>query len=563
MNKENLMLELEDALKNNQAETLSNLAKQAVENYPDESFGYYFLAEANLLDFNYDNAEICLAKAIELDDDVMYKLRFAHVKESQGLMDDARLVYTMILDTDSSNYEALVGLGHYYYEEAQDFETAVKYYSNAIASDSKNKDTYIYRAHAYAMMEDFEAAMKDIASAESAEFEESLEVIKTQVYSNFPDKKAEMQAAFKKLVDNLPESFYHRFNYANFLFSEQNFDAAENQFTVLSETDKKEGNFTPEIYDALASIKINLKKFAAALPFLNLLIENDATVADYFLKKAIANYHMDKYDAALSDLKSATAVATENEKPDILSQEAETYFKMGKMNEAKKAFEELSKMDSYYKKGTFGIGRVLFAENKKEEALNILNPLAKKGDAEARAFIRQQMNEQLKIQAAKMESELADTFTDNEKSVLSPFFGKLYKYDAALNKPEGNLPASFIKKLNESLEHSYFILTERALMLVLEHEYISGFYKIINTDGKKVNIEIMATNAGTSMKATLTMDGKSIGYGATGSPKKPLLFNETSSKPDSNGVKAFKKYVQALDFEVLGAKADDLKKAIV
>jgi hypothetical protein len=100
-------------------------------------------------------------------------------------------------------------------------------------------------------------------------------------------------------------------------------------------------------------------------------------------------------------------------------------------------------------------------------------------------------------------------------------------------------------------------------MLVLEHEYISGFYKIINTDGKKINIEIMATNAGTSMKATLTMDGKSIGYGATGSPKKPLFFSESGSTPDSNGVKAFKKYVQALDFEVLGAKADDLKKAIV
>jgi tetratricopeptide (TPR) repeat protein len=563
MNKENLLSELEEALKNSQVESLTNLSKQAVENFPEESFGYYFLAEANLLEFNYNNAEICLAKAIELDDDVMYKLRFAQVKENQGLMDDARLTYAMILDTDSSNYEALVGLGHYYYEEAQDFELAIKYYSNAIDSDPKNKDTYIYRAHAYAMTEDFDAAMKDIASAESSEFDESLETIKTQVYSNFPDKKAEMQAAFKKLADNLPDSFYHRFNYANFLFSEQNFTGAEAEFIILSETDKKEGNFTPEIYDALASIKINLNKFTEALPFLNLLIENDATVADYFLKRAIANYHLEKFETALTDLKSANSIATENEKPDILSQEAETYFKMGKFLEAKNAFDDLSKMDTYYKKGVFGMGRVLFAENKKEEALKVLNPIAQKGDAEVRAFIRQQLNEQLKIQANNLETALAENFKDNERSILSPFFGKLYKFDAALNKPEGNLPAAFIKKLNESLEYSYLILTERAILVVFEHEYISGFYKIIDADTKKVNIEIMATNAGTSMKATLSVDGKSIGYGATGSPKKPMFFSETASKLDSNGLKAFKKYVQVLDFEVLGSKADEFKKAVV
>ena len=42
-----------------------------------------FLGEANILKDNYANAELCMVKAIELEEDNLdYKLRFCHIKRS-------------------------------------------------------------------------------------------------------------------------------------------------------------------------------------------------------------------------------------------------------------------------------------------------------------------------------------------------------------------------------------------------------------------------------------------------------------------------------------------------
>ena len=129
--------QLEAYLNSGDQNQLEELAQKVVSEQPENSLGYYFLAEANVLKPNYPNAELCLAKAIELDDNISYKLRFATLKEMQGEFDNARLVYDKILMDDATNYHALLGMGHYYMNEGGDFSAAAETYSQAIEASNE------------------------------------------------------------------------------------------------------------------------------------------------------------------------------------------------------------------------------------------------------------------------------------------------------------------------------------------------------------------------------------------------------------------------------------------
>jgi tetratricopeptide (TPR) repeat protein len=548
MNKENLILELEEALKNNNAETIINLSTQAVENFPEESFGYYFLGEGNLLNYKYPNAEICFGKAIELDDNVSYKLRFADNKNLQGLYEDAMIVYAQILKFDNKNFKALLGLGNYHLND-ENFEAAIDYYSRALEIAPNNKDIYISRASANVRLNNFEAAMNDIAVAESDTFNEMLEIIKLEIYTNLPEKNSELLSTLKKLVEYLPDNLYYRLNYGKLLYSKNDFEAAENEFTIIIDSDKKEGKFNEATHNYLFNVKIKLNKKEDALPIIALLIENDPTASNYLFERAKVNYELKEFELALSDLNAASALTADDAKSGILELKSQIFLSLGKMAEAKTAFENLAKLDGFYIDGMIGMGLVLIAENKKEEAFNLLYPLKDESE-DVITTIRLLLSLELINHAQKLELELADAFKENENSALKPFFGKLYKYDLQLNKIDNGLGEVLTNAVTEALKNSYVTLTERAIMLVFDIKFNGGFYKIISADANRVSIEIFETNAGSPpTNLTLNLNGNTLGI-KTKENSKTFFYRELASELDSS----FKNFVPELDFYVLGLK---------
>ncbi len=548
MNKENLILELEDALKNNNAETIINLSTQAVENFPEESFGYYFLGEGNLLNYKYPNAEICFGKAIELDDNVSYKFRFADNKNLQGLFEDAMIVYSQILKSDNKNFKALLGLGNYHLND-ENFEAAIDYYSRALEIAPNSKDVYFSRASANVRLNNFEAAMNDIAAAESDTFNEMLEIIKTEIYSKLPDKKSELLNTFKGLIEHLPQNIYYRLNYGKLLYSKKDFEAAENQFTIIIESDKKEGIFNETVYDYLFKIKINLDKKKDALSVIDLLIENDPTASNYLFERAKLNFELEEFELALSDLNDASALTEDGAKPNILELQSRIFLSLGKLAEANNAFKNLAKLDGFYIAGMIGMGLVLIAENKKVDAFNLLYPLKDESE-DVLKIIRLLLGFELINHAQKLEKELADAFKENENSALKTFFSKLYKYDEQSNKIESDLPAALIDAVTEANKKSFIILTERAIMLIHDSVINGGFYKIVNAAAKEVSIEIFETNAGSPpTNLTLNLNGNTLGIKTKENPN-TFFYKEFASELGSS----FKNYVHPLDLFVLGPK---------
>ena len=74
MDKAQMEMTLASALEAGTLAEQEGLAKEAVEQFENDSFGYYYLAEAlvNQDPPNFPKAEVCLAKAIELTPDTIF-----------------------------------------------------------------------------------------------------------------------------------------------------------------------------------------------------------------------------------------------------------------------------------------------------------------------------------------------------------------------------------------------------------------------------------------------------------------------------------------------------------
>ena len=106
---------LNEALRSANFQRLEDLAKQAVSTYPQEASAYYYLAEAYFLKKKWDNAALCLVKAIELEpDNTDYILRLARQKELEGAAEDANLLYRKAYAITPNKPAVIIALVKYY-----------------------------------------------------------------------------------------------------------------------------------------------------------------------------------------------------------------------------------------------------------------------------------------------------------------------------------------------------------------------------------------------------------------------------------------------------------------
>ena len=165
MEQEQLQENLAQALRSDDFATVERLARQAVEQYEGAAWGYYFLGEAFLQQGDYERAEICLAKAIELDEDNDdYRLRFAANKEAQALWEDACIVYAIVLEHNPSNLHALLGLAKIFWEVEKDGEQALEYIERAEATIAGITPSYlvIFKTKVLLEMERYADALAEI-----------------------------------------------------------------------------------------------------------------------------------------------------------------------------------------------------------------------------------------------------------------------------------------------------------------------------------------------------------------------------------------------------------------
>ena len=128
---------LASALVGSDLQNLNTLSEEAMQLYPDEGFGYYYLGEKLLLEASNDmpSIEWAFAKASYLDQsNITYLKRFAKSLDEQFKYEEAANVYATIYYIDSQDDDALFGLGRHELSDIRKNPSAALQYFARIAT---------------------------------------------------------------------------------------------------------------------------------------------------------------------------------------------------------------------------------------------------------------------------------------------------------------------------------------------------------------------------------------------------------------------------------------------
>ena len=239
MDKVQLIEALDTAILNYRYETFQELAKQAVSEYAEEAFGYYYLSEALLLELipRYDEAEVCLAKALEFEpNNLAYMVKLGQLKQLLGRFDDAQIIWGKILKLDPENSTALISKASFLITQYQDYEPGLELINQAILINPDELSAYLYRADALSGLGQQEKALEDIELFLAAQ--EEFSAIATLSKINILKELGRIEETFplyEQVIESAPESHIHPFNYGQDLLNKANYSKAVEYLTLASE----------------------------------------------------------------------------------------------------------------------------------------------------------------------------------------------------------------------------------------------------------------------------------------------------------------------------------------
>lgn len=548
MNQNELLSALQAALSAENVAETEQLARTAVEQFPNEAWGYYFLAEANVLKPNFDNAELCLAKAIELDEENNdYRLRFAALKEIQGDYDDVEALYLIILDKTPAEPRALMGLSRYYLYHLHDEERALEYINQALEAEPNSALLHCLRAHALLIAEKTEEALA--ACDTSLGIEESQEALVLKINALEVLHRAEaLPAAYEHLLSIAPRNADYIWQYANFLGTQNQWEAAEKQLRLLLPIE--EFPQTP-VLEALADVLEQQQKFADAIEIVSQWTALAPQEWLPFARRAHLHALAGDSNAALQDLKTATQYVTEASKADLLLQQARILLNLNDLREAGRLFQQASKDEVHAAEGFYGMGLVFYKAKSMDKAAEMMRQAVSLGHTEAENFLEKELAEQTAQNQQKVLAQYATEIAKNQQSsILQPLFGKVWRFAAALNPAPAHIPEDIVKKMQSSVVDTALIITPKGMVVInpVTRKGQLATYKIESATDKDITIEIAAFDGSTPYSATLQLNDKgALGFKMKGSRGEPLFLQaSTAEKEKALLAKYFKP--NALDF---------------
>ncbi|MCP4441967.1 MAG: tetratricopeptide repeat protein [Aureispira sp.] len=510
MDKEQLIAELETAKNSNNNETFESLARQAVEQYPEEALGYLFLADAlgNAETPNYGSIELCLAKGIELDDEnVEAKVKFGQIKEEQGLLADARLVYRKVLKQDEDNAIAIAGLGRYEIYEVSDGQAAIEYFDKAIGLDPENKQNYIDRAAAHIEGEQWQLALDDLDRGASGEFNEDETVMKISAL-NWLGRSSEADSLYQDLIKHSPEVFTYRYNYGKELLDRSKFaEAAEQLSKAASLTEDADST----LYRPLGQALFSEKDYNGALENFDKCVEENGEDIDAYIWRADSKMQLGQNENALDDLNKALGIIAGDEvlERPVLAQKGLVLAELSRWDEAEPIFMKLAKSGMGKREGFYGLGVVYHKQGNMESAYKFMKAARLSKHPKAKAYIEENLGAYVQEIQESVLGKYEGAFAANATSAASKLFGTLWKFKSIDSKKLSAAPPKFADKIKESLAVFSAIVTERGVLLISEQKEEAFTYKVTKEKGSTIEVELAPLDGLPSSSVKFTVaDGK-------------------------------------------------------
>lgn len=559
MDKVQLIEALEAAVTNYQYENFQELAKQAVTEHPTEAFGYYYLSESLLLESipRYDEAEVCLAKALEFEPkSLKYMVKFGQLKQLLGRFDDAQIIWGKVLLLDPENSTALISKASFLITQYQEFEQGLAYINQAILICPEELSAYLYRAEALSGLGQHETALVDIELflAAQDEFSEIGTLAKINILKEL-GRISETFPLYEQVIEFAPDNHIHQFNYGQNLLSQESFVKAAEHLGIAAELVEEKH---PMFYRTLGQACLYALQLDKALVALKTCIELDPKETEAFLMLIQTKIELKQFQEALDDADQLLNKEAEDKSliERVLLLKGTAFLGLQKYQAAEDIYTPIAKATGLRKKeALYGLGTVYYEKGDSNKAYRFMKA-AKMGHHNlAQEYINAYLQDFLADLKERSLKANEAAFAKNEAApFLQQLFGKLWKFSDLESKKLEDWPADQIQKVKESLSNFSMFLTEKGAVLVSAGKEEILTYRIKKEAKTGALIEFLPLDNFPSFVAKLKRTQDGLSFSKESEEILHLEEQDLSTVPAAL-IENYKKYLNKEALAYLGPKA--------
>jgi tetratricopeptide (TPR) repeat protein len=528
--REELLEDILDALEDGDYEEAEDLSDEAIDAFPEEAFGYYYVGEAMFLQGDVEDAIGYYQQAIEkASDNPDYKARLALMHAKLNEEEQAKQIYKSILDVHGDHVDTLVAMGVYASNENA-LEEALDYLDRALDVASDYDVAYRIRAIVHTSLGNYQEALEDVEKAlESNKDDGELWLRKINLHSVSGNLGATEQA-FKDWISYDPKDTDRYKKQAEFYAEQENYKSAEVAYTQAIEK---------EVYGDLAALnsilgrawaRLHQGNTTGAIEGFSRVIELDAKLIDSYIGIAEARVKEGSMDAAITYLDLGLDLVLDN-KWMLYNKKGVIYAQAENWEAAGAAFQGLLDIDDeeINAEGHFSMGKLYQAKGDLEAAFRSWRKASDIFHLEAEECIEKYCTPFLSVELKEKEQELLGEMegvfkTNKQSTILKPIFNKFWKVDvkttSSKNPMFAKMPAKMEKQIMGLLENISLGLDYKGVVVLNPgQDSVRMLYKIENEDGKTVVINGIPLNGATERTFTLATVGKHLtlrGFGDEG-----------------------------------------------
>lgn len=483
MNKDELQSTLAQALAEKNYEDLELLSQAAVQNFPEQAFGYAYYGEYLLATEpdSHSGLSWAFSNAAAFDDNnIEYLLKYAQVLSDAGQLDEAASTYMYILSLNAKEKEALTGMALYELsEERQNPEEAVNYLATI---DEPDTQTYGFLALALYQLDELDEALASIDYVLNQDSEHRAEALELKAQILHAAQRYEEAAlcyteclAFEEqrqradLYQALGQIY---FELAAWPEAEQ----ALNQALRIFQQQGQQELIGPSLLDASILVALERANFNYALELYQLrFAEDEASGED---KKVLARIFMGlgRSQEAIELIDELIDENTDDELNQGLCQllKIELCLEAQNLEQALQSYEKLAGNDYFEREANWAKAQILFAQGKTEKSYPFAYKALKNNMPGASAWMKKHMSQELARRAAASYAQFQNADTA-PRELLKTLFNKVWLFESASFKLPAHVQVpeehrSFLNTMfedgkKELLPVSLFLISEQSLLI--------------------------------------------------------------------------------------------------
>ncbi|MFK7798623.1 MAG: tetratricopeptide repeat protein [Aureispira sp.] len=522
--REELLEDILDALEDGDYEETEDLADEAIKAFPQEAFGYYYMAEALFFQVELDEAIYYYGLAVErAEDNPDYKARLALMHSKIGEEEKAKQIYKAVISQHDKHTASLVALGVYASNDGQ-AEEALEYLNRAVAAQADYEDAYRVRAIIHNTLGNYEDALQDLERAlEQNPNDSQLWLQKIKLLDNV-NLFAEAAQAFEDWIALAPTESSRYYAQAAYLTQLSHFEAAEAAYSKSIEYQQYGDYAALEAILGRGQARLNEQKLEGAIEDFDRVIQLEPKRKDAYIGLADARYKQGDLETALNYLDIGLS-AVIDEPWALLNKKGQLLVKAEQHDAAQVVFEKMLAYDEDAQaEAYFSIGNLYHTKEDLENAFNNWKKASAIFHLEAEQAIDLYCSEfverELRQKEVALLEDMQENFRENKQSpILQTLFGQYWTVDwrstLANNAMLKDMPTEFEKPFKSTLLKICFVLTPEGLLMVNPgQDSVRLVYAIQKEDKQGVAVEGVPLNG--TMKRVFTFSPKGNLFAMTG-----------------------------------------------